>query len=127
MNIIVCLDENKGILFNKRRVSKDKEIILDIVKNNDCIYVSEYSYKLFLEYGYSEKVIIKDICNEGTFFIEDSDVSGCNIEKITIYYFNRKYPSDYKFNIDLSKYKKVLEEEFIGSSHEKITKCIYEV
>ena len=33
MNIIVCVDDNNGMMFNKRRVSQDVEVREDIYKN----------------------------------------------------------------------------------------------
>ena len=48
------------------------------------------------------------------------------IEKIIVFWWNRHYPSDRKFDLDLSKWNKVSEEEFAGYSHEKITKEVYE-
>ena len=48
------------------------------------------------------------------------------IEKIIVFWWNRHYPSDRKFDLDLSKWNKVSKEEFAGYSHEKITKEVYE-
>ena len=47
MNIIVCLDDNQGMLFNKRRQSKDRQVledidIADIYINNSYIDVRLY-------------------------------------------------------------------------------------
>ena len=43
-----------------------------------------------------------------------------------LYYWNRRYPSDLKFDIDFSngKWEVVSEEEFEGNSHDKITKKV---
>ena len=49
MNIIVCLDDKNGMMFNKRRQSQDKVLRADIkelVKNQD-LFMNEYSYKLY--------------------------------------------------------------------------------
>lgn len=47
------------------------------------------------------------------------------IEKIVLYYWNRKYPADQYFPIDLTEWTETGREEFPGNSHEKITKVIY--
>ena len=74
----------------------------------------------------SEDLPVDD--NENFQFIEDKQLSEYEdiIDKITIYYWNRRYPSDLKFDIDFSndKWQVISEEEFPGKSHEKITKKI---
>ena len=130
MNIIVCLDDNKGLLFNNRRQSRDKIVIKNIVDNiTDNIYIDDYSKELFEEYLDLDKIkqISNNIDENGYYFIEDySLISNVdNIDNIIIYNWNRSYPSDIKFDIDLNNYNLISEEEFVGFSHEKITKQIY--
>ena len=48
-----------------------------------------------------------------------------NAEKIIIYKWNRLYPADVRFDIDLDGWKLKKTAEFAGSSHEKITKEVY--
>ena len=48
MNIIICLDDKNGMMFNKRRQSQDKILRADIkelVKIN-ILYMNNYYYKL---------------------------------------------------------------------------------
>ena len=49
-----------------------------------------------------------------------------NITQIILYRWNRKYPADIYFQIDLNRWKMTGSWDFTGSSHEKITKEIYE-
>ena len=49
MKLVVCVDDNFGILFNKRRQSSDKMQRMDL-KNivlNSKVYLSRYSYDLY--------------------------------------------------------------------------------
>ena len=66
MKIFVAVDDNNGILFNNRRVSKDKALrqrILDIVGDN-TLYITEFSRKQF-----------KDEIESGEFKIDiDEDI-----------------------------------------------------
>ncbi|WP_461880925.1 hypothetical protein [Fusicatenibacter sp.] len=48
------------------------------------------------------------------------------IEKMIVFWWNRRYPSDRKLDLNLSAWKKTSEEEFAGYSHEKVTKEVYE-
>lgn len=131
MKVIVCLDDNKGMMFNRRRLSRDSKVIDSIVSivDTDTLSMNSYSYPLFKN---QEIDSIVDDCfldsnNDGYYFVEDNDLSHyeSKIDEIIIYWWNRNYPSDVKFAIDLSLYSLYDSEEFIGSSHEKITKEIY--
>ena len=46
MNIIVCLDDNLGMLFNKRRQSKDRRVLEDIEKFTNEVLISPFSENL---------------------------------------------------------------------------------
>ena len=101
MNIIVCLDDKNGMMFNKRRQSQDKLLRSDIKECNEndfCLVEDKSLYK------YIDK-----------------------INTIVIYNWNRIYPTDLHFDIDLNNnsWELMNESEFEGSSHEKITKKIY--
>ena len=46
MNIIICLDDNNGMMFNKRRQSQDRILRADLkefIKDKD-LYMNNYSY-----------------------------------------------------------------------------------
>ena len=131
MNIIVCLDDKFGMLFNKRRQSKDKKVIEDILNTiKEDIYINTFSEDLFEEYLELPNIHVVDGIspnNESYYFIEDINLKDYeeDINNIIIYKWNRVYPKDLTFEIDLSKYNLESEEEFVGNSHEKITKQIY--
>lgn len=63
-------------------------------------------------------------------FIEDTDITGFEeqIQKVILYKWNRKYPADRYFTLDLEdeSWELLQTGELHGSSHEKITKEIYE-
>ena len=130
MKLIFCLDDRGGMMFNGRRQSQDKELrkrILDTLDGKPLI-MSPYSSKQFVEGG---NVIISDApqrsANDCVYFVEDLTFSLNEVDEITIYRWNRLYPSDVKFDVDLNKNGFVLDSiyEFEGSSHEKITEEKY--
>ncbi|MBR6551872.1 MAG: ribonuclease Z [Clostridia bacterium] len=130
MNIIVCVDKDNGMLFNNRRLSKDKilcEKILEITSSSKLL-MNEYTKSLFEN---SEKIIVDNNflqnANLGDFcFIENIDINEYDqIEQVYIFNWNRKYPADRFFNLNLSNFKKIKTENFAGNSHEKITLEIY--
>lgn len=135
MKIIVCLDEDNGMMFNHRRQSKDTKVREDMIQlaRPMQLVMNAYSYKMFSTDKSENKIILMNslpiIDNANYQFIEDNDMSGYAeiITTIVVYYWNRKYPSDLKFGIDLSckQWTVVSEKEFQGTSHEKITRRIY--
>lgn len=134
MIAIVCLDDDNGMCFNKRRQSRDREVVKDILENADKkIWVSQYSAKLFEPFQPSKLIIEDDFLNcmgnEDYCFVENFDLRDQEnrMEYIIIYRWNRKYPADIYFGIDLrsEEWELVDIKEFKGKSHDKITKEIY--
>lgn len=135
MNIIICLDDKNGMMFNKRRQSQDKILRADIkelVKNN-ILYMNNYSYKLYKDIDDGNIQVCEDFleqCNSNDFCLVENETLNNIINKIdniVIYKWNRIYPADMHFDIDLENnlWQLIKETEFTGSSHEKITKKIY--
>ena len=117
MILIVCVDDHNGMMFNHRRQSQDRVLRADILELTDGkkIWMNAYSRKQFAE-------------SDGEFcFVENADVSGCveRIEEIYLYRWNRDYPAEVYFPVDLSVWKCMETKEFAGSSHEKITRERY--
>lgn len=133
MNIIVCVEDNNGMMFNKRRVSQDVEVRNDIYKNlyGKTLIMNSYSFKMFEKDGSNANIKVDENLpiddNMNFQFIENVKLSKFEqkIDNLVVYYWNRKYPNDFKFDIDISKWKLVSEVEFVGKSHEKITKKVF--
>lgn len=133
MNIIVCIDDDFGMLFNHRRQSRDKllrERIIMITKEKK-LWMNSYSSKQFEE-ECAENIIVDEAFlhnagNEDYCFVETEDITKhiLKIERIVLYRWNRRYPSDFKFSLDLSDWTMESTFEFAGLSHEKITEEIY--
>ena len=50
-----------------------------------------------------------------------------DITKVILYYWNREYPADQYFDLELNDWILESEIEFEGSSHEKITRKIFKI
>lgn len=134
MNLIVCLDDRNGMLFANRRQSRDEQVckkILQLVAGH-TLWMNNYSAKLFSDIG--GKICTADDflekSGDGEFcFVENRDILPYweKIEKVIIFRWNRHYPSDTKFPVDLLKDNLILVEtsDFPGKSHEKITMEVY--
>lgn len=126
MKIALCVSNDNGMLFNNRRQSRDRVLIEDLLKETDKkIYISTFSSDLFDE----ENVICTDnllscASDDKLCFIENIPLNNYinEITEIIIYNWNRDYPSDFWLDIDLSEFELISSVDFVGSSHEKITK-----
>ena len=131
MIVIVCIDDNNGMMFNNRRQSQDailREDILALARDGQ-LRMNAYSKKQFpgespvrIQADFLEKAEPGDFC-----FVEDRDIGPYEdrIEKLILYRWNRKYPADTFFTLDLREWRLEESVEFAGSSHEKITREIY--
>lgn len=129
MDLIVCLDDDDGMKFNHRRQSRDQKVINDIRNNleGQKLYSDEESRILFPK-NRLDIVYVSDLTDiEGYFFAESTSniPEEKNIDNLIIYKWNRRYPSDEKFPIPYHEWKMISSVEFVGKSHEKITKEIY--
>ena len=129
MDLIVCLDDDDGMKFNHRRQSRDQKVINDILNNleGQKLYSDEESRILFPK-NRLDIVYVSDLTDiEGYFFAESTSNSPeeKNIDNLIIYKWNRRYPSDEKFPIPYHEWKMISSVEFVGKSHEKISKEIY--
>lgn len=133
MIIILCVDDNNGMMFNRRRQSQDRVLREDLLKlvGTGRLRMNAYSKKQFTDFGAAQAVIGEDYLDQaenGDFcFVEDKEVRPYEdqAERIILYRWNRVYPADFYFTLDLQGW--TLEEmvEFAGSSHEKITREMY--
>lgn len=134
MKLAVCVDDQYGMMFNKRRQSRDKKVTEELLRlaGDGPLWVSVYSAGLFSEKAGKEKLRIDDRYPEKArkgelCFAEDMDVSGmeAKAEEIILFFWNRIYPADAFFNIDLSGWSLCQIYEYAGNSHEKITRKHY--
>lgn len=134
MNIIVCLDDKNGMLFAGRRQSKDsllRKRVLELVGSSP-LWMNGYTAGQFTEdaenlrcdAAFLEKAALGEYC-----FVENTDITAYadQIESVVIYRWNRVYPSDAQFPVNLfnDRWQLASRFDFAGSSHEWITEEIY--
>ena len=130
MKIIVAIDDDNGMLFNKRRQSKDavlRERILDISKGT-ILWMNEYTRKQFSDVPAYVRVSEKpmDEAGDGEYcFVEDMGVAAFEdkIEEMIVFRWNRRYPSDLQLDYNPLDHGMILtrSEDFKGTSHDNIT------
>lgn len=137
MKAIVCIDENGGMMFNGRRVSRDVKIA-EMIANDlggGVLWMREKSVGFFekvtlpmnlrTDESFFEKAAPEESC-----FFEDVDPATCvdAISEITVYCWGRRYPADVKCTLALTPggaWKRCSTAVFAGNSHEKITKEVW--
>ncbi len=128
MKIIICLDNNNGLIFNNRRQSKDSKVIENIFETIGLanLYINDFSADIFADRNvikcndFLEKCQKDDYC-----FVENTDFEKYidKINTIIIYRWNRSYPFDKKFNTEfLTSFHLESSTDFAGTSHDKITR-----
>ena len=126
MKIILCVDDDGGMLFNNRRQSRDI-IILDKIKEivgSNKLWISEFSKLLFDDLAYVDSKMLDKALEQDFCFVENLNLASYveKIDEIYLFKWNRRYPSDKKIDISIADiFRLVWSEDFIGNSHEKIT------
>ena len=132
MKLFLCVDDEGGMTFMGRRVSRDIAVCSDIVDMaEEKLTVLPFSERLFKDAGYSPRVITSydNIEDDDCLFIED--ISPLDLlqkaDTLIIYRWNRLYPSDRKFDLSPTDVGFSLAStlDLKGKSHEKITKEVY--
>ena len=133
IKVVITLDDMNGMMFNRRRQSRDKNLIADLcAKTEGYIYISAYSALLFEQFNDRIKIVdnpLSDCADKAVAFVEGLPLSMHidDIEELIVYKWNRIYPSDVKLDIDMKTlgFKMLAKYEFVGNSHDKITKEVY--
>lgn len=131
MNLIVTLDDRDGMAFNHRRQSRDRvlnERILALCGGH--LTVNAYTAKLFADTDAMLTVDENPLAVAGGddwCFAEDLPIAPYEkkIGKLIVFRWNRVYPSDRRFDLNLAAWNRISQTEFAGYSHEKITEEVY--
>ena len=133
ITVAVCVDDEGGMGFGGRRQSRDRLLIGDLIREcgNRPLCIGDYSRSLFGDD--SQVTVLTDPfadCPDGSVYFAELQPLKPHLERIgvlIVYRWNRLYPADLYFDVDLkeSGFALVSSCEFAGSSHEKITKEVY--
>ena len=128
----VCLDENNGMCFNHRRLSRDAAQQADLLAwcADRPLWMSPDSARLFdstanlrISDDFLNRAGPGEVC-----FVEDRSLTPVleQLEALVVYRWNRVYPADRHLDVSLEE-KFILHEQtdFPGKSHPRITRQIY--
>ena len=128
MTVYVCLDDRGGMLFNQRRQSRDLAVLEDIRASlPNVLTVDPFSEKLIRDSGIPCAIADQVLAEDAHFFLEARPASDIIplASRLVIYRWNRHYPSDVRFDADLSGFTLENTCQFQGNSHPCITKEVY--
>lgn len=140
MEVIICLDDKGGMLFNGRRQSRDRALIEDVLQRagQKRLVVGKMSAVLFPDDAADIAPVVvpddeilasagvDDVC-----FVENCRSCSlkdavCRADRLTVYRWNRAYPADVYCDIDWEGWRLVESADFVGTSHDRITREVYE-
>lgn len=135
MRVIVAVDDRNGMLFHNRRQSQDRalrERILSMTQGKR-LWMNAYTRQQFKNISdlqlYESEDFLDRAEKEDYCFVETQSIISYQdkIEELVLCKWNRKYPGDFFFDIDLTDggWTLVKAEEFPGFSHDKITMEVY--
>ena len=126
MTLILWAGKNGEMLFNRRRCSRDRAVIADIltIYAVDQICVSAYSAPLFAG---ARMIDSLEEAKKDVLFLEDLPLSLAltMADKLIVYRFDRVYPANVYLEIP-NDFQLRKSTEFAGFSHDKITREVYE-
>ena len=128
MILIYCVDNQGGILFNHRRQSQDRLLRRRLLERVGAskLWMSPYTARQF-------DALPENVQVSETFLSEAEAGEYCfaelscpdDAEGVVLYRWNRSYPADVRFTLDLSAFRLAERTDFPGFSHPKITEEIY--
>ena len=132
IEVILTLENRNGMLFNHRRLSRDRRVcekILDY-SNEKELWMNAYSRKLFTDLTDINSIQVDEEFldkSQSICFVENQDITPYlpKIDTLVLFQWNRDYPADFFFTVDLSQWNLISTEDFEGTSHEKITMEVY--
>jgi hypothetical protein len=128
MKLIMCISKNGGIAFHHRRQSRDEIVCRDMAAlSKGELWVDAYSAGLFA--GVADVFICEDCKKlEDLYYFAEREmpaVDAGDITEVVLYHWNREYPADTFFDLDLKGFRLQETVEFAGKSHECIRREIW--
>ncbi len=136
MNIFVALDDRDGMLFHGRRQSRDRVMQEDLlnIAEGQVLWMNAYTAALFPDAEHDPRIRISEHIPEcvgsGEYcFVENVPLADVRdrIERLIIYRWNRRYPGDTFFDLDLhdGTFTLAAQDEVQGFSHAQMIREEY--
>lgn len=132
MWLMACVDDNLGMAFNHRRQSQDRVLRQKLLERaaGKPLWMSPYSAGQFQPLPQNVQVA-EDFwarAGAGEYCFAELQPPGAwldRLEGVVLYRWNRRYPSDVKFDLPLEGFNFRARQDFTGYSHPQITEEVY--
>lgn len=126
MHLIVCVDDRDGMSFCGRPLSRDRELNAHMLRLTEGkkLWMSPNTAILFPEGAVFAAEDFLSRASDGDYCFAETALPDDTVfpESVTLYHWNRAYPSTVRFPRKLLEgMRLVYTEEFPGNSHETIT------
>lgn len=131
MKLALCIDDGGGMRFCGRRQSRDRFLLADLFSSvgTGRLFCEAASDSLLdgLAHTVISRTELSRLGGEDILFTECPPIAPLlpYADTLILYRWNREYPRDESLDISLTEFTFVRRDEFVGSSHERITKEIY--
>lgn len=127
MHLIFCVDDDRGLSFCGRRLSRDREVYAHILRFSEghLLWTAPNSAALFPEGSVTADPAFLQKASCGEYCFMETSVpkdSVDDVESVILYCWNRRYPSTEKFDESILTGLHLCQTEaFPGKSHDQIT------
>ena len=127
MKIIICLDDDFGMMFGGRRQSRDKAVCEKAMSlaEGGKLYINSFSEKLFAGYDVALDDEMLSVAEDADVCFLENIIPPENTSELIVFKWNRRYPGDMHYEPTKNGFSLISSEDFEGNSHEKITMEIY--
>lgn len=129
MTVITFLDTCNGMQFNRRRQSRDRVAIADILSSFDgTLRMTAYTAALFSEAV--DRVVVlddplADAGAEDVCVLETPFALSASVSPLVVYRWDKEYPADQRLALSADAWALQSATELTGYSHDKITKEVW--
>ena len=124
MTVIITLDAKNGLSLFGKRLSKDRKLNEEILDSFGRIYASPYTAAMFAAGDAVTSPIPESLPHDAAVFIETDEIPD-SADTLIVYRWNRRYPSDRKYVPEEHSWHLISSSDFLGCSHDMITKEVY--
>lgn len=129
MTVVTFLDAGNGMQFNRRRQSRDRVAVADILASFEgALRMTAYTAALFAESADRVAVLDDPLTGAGAedvCVLEAPFALSAAVSPLVVYRWDKEYPADQRLALSTDAWALQSVTELTGYSHDKITKEVW--